>query len=114
MLGPGMKDEEKNRHILAEARRSAAIEGEFDQERIDLHVKALTEYLCEPLGRDAMLGMHLEMMQEQRYAQPGMYRTVGVTVGRYQPPTAALVPSLMEELWEYAGTETTAPVVRAA
>ncbi len=40
------------------------------------------------------------MMRNQQHAQPGRYRTFGVTIGDWRPPGAGLVPALMREFYD--------------
>ena len=112
-LAPNMKTRERNDLIHGEARNSAAIEGEFDQDRISPR-----QGLGRIPGRAPEGEEHAQDApgdDESTAPRPaGRYRTVQVTVGTYRPPAPALVPSFMEELWEYAGTETAAPLVQAA
>ena len=86
--------------VMEEARASANIEGEYDEDRIAAHARALGEFLRDPRGEPAMLQLHGRMMDGQAHAQPGRYRTVGVTIGGWKPPGPALVPALMAELFE--------------
>ena len=97
----GMNAKEMEGLLRIEATCSAAIEDEFDPERIARHHQAMTEFLEKPLTRESLLELHAGMMEEQPHSQPGRYRSVQVVVGQHRPPGPALVPSLMEELLEF-------------
>jgi Fic family protein len=103
-----------NELLFAEARHSAAIEGEHRTEAVLLHHEALLEYVQAPVSQAALLDMHRAMMNGQHHAQPGRYRTVRVTVGRHRPPAPALLPALMDELFAYAAATGLNPVAQAA
>ena len=105
---------ESTEHTGLEAAYSAAIENEFDPRRVSTHAQALWSYLRTPGGEEHMLSMHALLMTGQPHAQPGMYRTVGVSVGRYRAPPPGDVPTLMEKLWAYCRTEGLDPVVQSA
>ena len=113
-LPAGLDRTEADRLVSAETAHSAAIEDEYNPERTRAHARALAKYLRAPAGEEAMLRMHREMMKGQAHAQPGMYRTVGVSVGRHRPPPPAQVPELMGKLWEYVSLEGENRVERAA
>ena len=87
--------------LTLESRASAAIENEYDEDRIRRHRYALAEYLQEPNGEISLLKLHSAMMEGQPHAQPGRYRTVGVTVGRHRPPRPQQVQGLMDGLFAY-------------
>ena len=97
-----------------ETENSAAIEGEFQPARIDLHHTGLSRYLGEPCGRDSMLRLHARVMQDQPHAQPGRYRTTWVRIGRHAAPPPWDVPELMEALWSYVDEASLDPIVQAA
>ena len=97
-----------------EAHCSAAIEGEYDQARIDAHHQALLSFVPQPPGHDSLLKLHRRMMTGQPHAQPGTYRTVNVTVGRHRPPPHPMVPSMMAGLFDYLGRTQDVPLLKAA
>ena len=109
-----MEEEERDRLVRIEATFSAAIEEEFDPERIARHHRAMTEFLEKPLTRESLLELHAGMMEEQPHSQPGRYRSVQVMVGQHRPPGPALVPSLMEELLEFVQRGEGNRIARAA
>ena len=110
----GASGQTANDLLFAEARHSAAIEGEHRTEAVLLHHKALLEYVQAPVSQAALLDMHRAMMAGQHHAQPGQYRTIRVIVGRHRPPAPALVPDLMDELFAYAAATGPNPVAQAA
>ena len=57
--------------------------------------------MAQPVNRGALLRMHQGTMQGPPQAQPGRYRSSAVRVGRYHPPAPALVPSLLDELFQF-------------
>ena len=87
--------------VTLEARASAAIENEYDEDRVRRHRYALAEYLREPNEERSLLKLQSAMMDGQPHAQPGRYRTVGVTVGRHRPPRPQQVRELMDGLFTY-------------
>ena len=87
--------------LRTEAIYSAAIEDETDPNRVSLHHRELARFLEQPLCERSLLDLHRGMMEGQPHAQPGMYRSVQVIVGRHRPPAPALVPSLMRELMDF-------------
>ena len=87
--------------LTREARCSAAIESEFDETRIDLHYRALQRMLEQPAGTESLLECHQTMMEGQKHAQPGGYRTVNIQVGRHIAPEYHWVPELMAGLFQY-------------
>ena len=110
----GMNANDREALLRLEVTCSAAIEDEFDPERIALHHRGLTEFLWKPLSRESLLDLHAGMMQGQRHAQPGRYRSVQVIVGQHRPPAPALVPSMMEELLEFVQQGEGNRIARAA
>ena len=111
---PDIQARKRNSLLLTEATCSAAIENEHRAPRIEKHRRALASYMMSPVTTESLLRLHHRMMEGQPHAQPGRYRSVGVTVGRYQPPAPSLVPPLMEELLGYAGERGHNPIVQAA
>ena len=57
--------------------------------------------MAQPVNRGALLRMHQGTMQGQPQAQPGRYRSSAARVGRYHPPAPALVPSLLDEQFQF-------------
>ena len=103
-----------NELLWGEAKFSAAIENEFDDQRIKNHAFSLSELVDEHPGRTSLLEFHQQMMVGQSHAQPGMYRTVNVVVGRHLPPRHPLVPSFMAEFFEYLEKSEDVPLLKAA
>ena len=100
--------------LTREARCSAAIESEFDEARIDLHYHALQRMLEQPAGTESLLECHQTMMEGQKHAQPGGYRTVNIQVGRHIAPEHRRVPELMAGLFRYLALTEDQPLVAAA
>ncbi len=78
---PGTGRQAANELLFAEARHSAAIEGEHRKEAVLLHHEALLEYVQAPVSQAALLDMHRAMMAGQHHAQPGRYRTSRAATG---------------------------------
>ena len=95
----GMASSQRDELLRTEAVYSAAIEDETDPNRVSLHHRALAGFLEQPLGERSLLDLHRGMMEGQPHAAPGMYRSIQVTIGQHRPPSPALIPSLMRELW---------------
>ena len=111
---PNMSTKTQSELLLKETTASAAIESEYRTPYILAHHRALLHFMKEPLTNDYLLKLHSKMMRDQPHAQPGRYRSVGVTVGRYRPPDPALVPSLMEELINYTSERGHHSIIQAA
>ena len=111
---PDMPQEEWDGYLLREATSSAVIENEYQELQIEKHRRSLAAYIGKPRTEASLLELHRGMMQDKPLAQPGRYRSVGVTVGRYSPPTPALVPPLMEELFSYLQERNHDPLFQAA
>ena len=108
-LGQG----ERNHLLWTEATHSAAIEDEYNPERIEKHQHALVEFLDKPLTPNSLLEMHLGMMAGQDHASPGRYRSIEIIIGGHRPPMPTLVPSLMDELFTFMGKTQNNQVARA-
>ena len=100
--------------LYTEAVHSAAIEDEFDPERVARHHRALSAFVDRPLNTASLLEMHRSMMRGQPHAEPGRYRSQGIIVGGHEPPGPALVPSLMDELFAFLEREGKNPRNRVA
>ena len=71
--------------------------------------------MAQPVNRGALLRMHQGTMPGQPQAQPGRYRSSAARVGRYYPPAPALVPSLLDELFQFISRpQCDNPVIAAA
>ena len=114
MLNLPIDTKTQNSLFNYEAKSSAAIENEFEPETISAHSFALTQYVYAPLSNSSLLNCHAVMMQGKPHAQPGMYRTVEVRVGRHVAPGPSLVPSMMTELFNYLERSDDTPLVKAA
>ena len=88
----GMASSQRDELLRTEAVCSAAIEDETDPNRVSLHHRALAGFLEQPLGERSLLDLHQGMMEGQPHAEPGMYRSIQVTIGRHRPPAPALIP----------------------
>ena len=111
------QDQTESRAFLieAEARSSAAIEEEFDEERIARHITALTKFLSvSPPTESSLLEAHRTMMKGQPHAQPGQYRTVNVRVGLYRAPEHARVKELTARMFRYTRRTGDHPIAAAA
>ena len=102
---PSITAEIRNELLRTEAVHSAAIEDEFDPERVARHHRALSEFLDSPLSPASLLEMHRSMMKGQPHAEPGRYRSQRIVVGGREAPRPALVPSLMDELFTFLDGE---------
>ena len=100
--------------LEAEAKASAAIENKHEESRIERHSRALAAYLRELNRETSLLNLHKNMMQGQPHAQPGRYRTMGVTVGKHRPPQPQQVQGLMDGLFNYLELTKDPPPVQAA
>ena len=112
----GMAAGRRDALLRTEATYSAAIEEETDPNRVSLHHRELSRFLEQPLCEQSLLDLHQGMMEGQPHAQPGMYRSVQVIVGRHRPPGPALVPSLMRELMDFlqeSGNDRAGRIARA-
>ena len=108
-----LRQGERNHLLWTEATHSAAIEDEKIPERIKRHQYALAEFLDKPLTPNSLLEMHRIMMAGQSHASPGRYRSVEIIIGEYRPPMPTLVPSLMDELFNFMGKTRNNQVARA-
>ena len=116
----------ENRELISlEARASAGIEDEYDEERIAAHASALEKFLEGPRGETSLLRLHREMMQGQQHALPGRYRTFNVAIGYHTPPEHTRVhgadgravqltpgitfPRLTRSIWTHVQFETIHP-----
>ena len=111
---PSIKAENRNELLRTEAAHSAAIEDEFDPERVARHHRALSAFLNRPLGPESLLEMHRSMMRGQPHAEPGRYRSQRVLAGWGETPGPALLASLMDELFTFLETEKGNPRNRVA
>ncbi len=73
-------------------------------------IKSLTQYDSER----SLLETHGILMKDLAYASPGRYRDVRVRVGNHIPPNPSLVPSLMNELFDFIHTNENSEVITAA
>ena len=112
-FGTNLRQEERDQILRTEAIHSAAIEDEYNPERIEKHQHALAEFLAKPLTPKSLLEMHRRMMAGQRHASPGRYRSIEIIIGEYHPPMSELVPSLMDELFTFMGKTRNNQVARA-
>ena len=113
-FSPNEPRQDHNQLLHEEAWYSSAIEGVHDPDQILLHQQALINYLPRPMDQQSLLSLHLEIMRGQPHSQPGQYRTVQVRIGQHLPPGPGLVPSLMQELLDFATQQHPNPVAHAA
>ena len=100
--------------LLLEVTQSSAIEDSFARQAIRFHHAALLKFFKEPLSQQSLLSAHRTTMYAQPDAQPGVYRTINVTVGAHRPPDWPSVPDLMEEFFTFAQADPPDPVAHAA
>lgn len=62
----------------------------------------------------SLLETHNILMKDLDYAKPGQYRDVRVMIGNHIPPNPSLVPSLMDELFNFIHLNQNGEIITAA
>ena len=101
--------ESRDQLLRTEAVHSAAIEDEYDPERVERHHWALYEFLNRPLDPESLLEMHRNLMKGQPHSEPGRYRSQRLIAGWGELPEPALAAALMDGTVHLSGNRERKP-----